>query len=172
MAISLKHNFVSTKSDGPNATLIRPSDWNAEHAITQATARILGRVTAGEGATEELTADQMRAFLNVAQKDAAPPVRTTTDASTTVLLADANGIIQTNHGSPNTVEVPSVLFVPGVTVRIVQIGAGQTTITPGIGATVRSAGGALKISARYGVAWIHCWSIAPFEWVAYGDLTT
>lgn len=56
MAISLKHAFTSGKSDGADATLVQPSNWNAEHALTLATGRLLGRTTAGTGAAEEISA--------------------------------------------------------------------------------------------------------------------
>ncbi len=54
MAISLKHSFVSPKSDGTDSTLVQPSNWNAEHQLSMATARIVGRTTAGAGAAEEI----------------------------------------------------------------------------------------------------------------------
>ena len=54
MAISLKHLFQSAKTDGPDTTIVQPSDWNDEHVLTQATNRLLGRTTAGAGATEEI----------------------------------------------------------------------------------------------------------------------
>jgi adhesin HecA-like repeat protein len=56
MAISNKHKYVSGKADGGDTSLVRPSNWNDEHDLTMATARILGRTTAGTGAVEELTA--------------------------------------------------------------------------------------------------------------------
>lgn len=55
MTISLKHAFTSAKSDGADATLVRPSNWNAEHTLTLATDRLLGRQTSGSGAVEEIT---------------------------------------------------------------------------------------------------------------------
>lgn len=55
MAISLKHLFQSAKTDGPDNTIVQPSDWNDEHVLTQATGKILGRTTAGAGATEEIS---------------------------------------------------------------------------------------------------------------------
>lgn len=55
MAISLKHLFTSAKVDGPDSTLIQPSNWNAEHVLTMATARLLGRTTASTGAAEEIS---------------------------------------------------------------------------------------------------------------------
>lgn len=65
MTISLTHAYVSAKADGSDPTLIQPSHWNAEHAIQMATSRLLGRVTAGDGAAEELTADQLWTFLGI-----------------------------------------------------------------------------------------------------------
>lgn len=65
MTISLKHAFASGKADGSDATLVQPSNWNAEHTLTMATARVLGRVTASTGVVEELTSDQLWTFLNI-----------------------------------------------------------------------------------------------------------
>lgn len=55
MAVSLKHKFTSAKSDGGDSTLIRPSNWNDEHDLTIATARLVGRTTAGAGTIEEIS---------------------------------------------------------------------------------------------------------------------
>lgn len=55
MTISLKHTFQSAKADGVDTTLVQPSNWNAEHTITCATDKVLGRATAGTGAVEEIT---------------------------------------------------------------------------------------------------------------------
>jgi microcystin-dependent protein len=65
MAISFKHLFSSVKADGPDPTLIQPSNWNAEHAITMATGNLLGRVAAGTGTWAELNAAAIYTFLNV-----------------------------------------------------------------------------------------------------------
>lgn len=54
MTVSLKHNFQSAKADGTDASLIQPSNWNAEHELTIATNKLLGRATAGTGAAEEI----------------------------------------------------------------------------------------------------------------------
>lgn len=56
MAVSLRHAFQSAQADGPDSSKIQPSNWNAEHTLTCATARLLGRTTAGAGVVEELTA--------------------------------------------------------------------------------------------------------------------
>lgn len=54
MAISLKHTFQSAKADGADTTLVQPSNWNAEHTITAAAGKVLGRDTSGAGVVQEL----------------------------------------------------------------------------------------------------------------------
>jgi hypothetical protein len=55
MTVSLTHSFTNPKADGGDTTIVRPSDWNAEHVITMATSRLLGRTTASTGAVEEIS---------------------------------------------------------------------------------------------------------------------
>ena len=54
MTVSLKHTFQSAKPDGTDASLVQPSSWNAEHELTIATNKLLGRATAATGAAEEI----------------------------------------------------------------------------------------------------------------------
>jgi len=54
MTISFKHAFTSAKADGTDSTLIQPSNWNAEHVITLAAAKVLGRDSSSPGAVQEL----------------------------------------------------------------------------------------------------------------------
>ncbi len=51
MTVSLTH---STPADG-SFSATGATAWNAEHVLTQATNRLLGRTTAGAGATEEIS---------------------------------------------------------------------------------------------------------------------
>lgn len=53
--ISLTHQFQSAKADGPDSTQVQPSNWNAQHVLNMATARIIGRTTAGSGPAEEIS---------------------------------------------------------------------------------------------------------------------
>ena len=94
-------------------------------------------------------------------------------ASSTLVLAAANKLIEINNGSANTLGVPlnsTDAFPIGTQILIAQQGAGQTTITPVSGVTLRSSGGKLKISAQYGVATLI--KRATDEWYVAGDLTT
>lgn len=54
MTISLKHSFASPKADGTDSTLVQPSNWNAEHSLSLAAGKVLGRVTGSAGAAQEL----------------------------------------------------------------------------------------------------------------------
>ena len=55
MTVSLKHSFTSGVSDSGDASLVQPSNWNAEHSITMASGKLLGRYSASTGAVEEIT---------------------------------------------------------------------------------------------------------------------
>jgi hypothetical protein len=94
-------------------------------------------------------------------------------ASYTLVLADANKLIEINNASANTLGVPTNAtdaFPIGTQILIAQQGAGQTTITPVAGVTLRSSGGKLKIAAQYGIATLI--KRATNEWYVAGDLTT
>lgn len=54
MTIQIKHAFTSLKGDGGDATLVRPSNWNAAHTFQLATGKLVGRLTAGAGDAEEI----------------------------------------------------------------------------------------------------------------------
>lgn len=46
---SIKHKFVSPKPDGAETDLVRPSDWNAEHAFELTGSGAVARLGAGTG---------------------------------------------------------------------------------------------------------------------------
>jgi hypothetical protein len=60
--IEIKHPFASAKPDGPDATKVQATNWNAGHILTQAASRMLGIPGAVPGATEEMTSAQVLAF--------------------------------------------------------------------------------------------------------------
>ena len=66
--VSIKHKKVLTIPDDPDAVaagMVVSSDWNDDLDTSMATARILGRDTAGTGAIEELDAATARALLQL-----------------------------------------------------------------------------------------------------------
>lgn len=55
MTTTVKHPFESAKADGPDSTLVKPSDWNNDHDMASDSAGfVLGRDTSGSGAIQEL----------------------------------------------------------------------------------------------------------------------
>lgn len=54
MTLAITHTFQSAKGDGTDATLVRPSNWNAAHTTSMANLNLLGNNSGGVGAIQEL----------------------------------------------------------------------------------------------------------------------
>jgi hypothetical protein len=92
-------------------------------------------------------------------------------ASYTLVLTDANKLVELNVATANTLTVPlnsSVAFPIGTQILVSQYGAGACTITPISGVTVRSEGAKLKTNGQYSGATLV--KIATDEWYAFGNL--
>lgn len=92
-------------------------------------------------------------------------------ASYTLVLTDDGDVVTMNVASANTLTVPlnsSVPFPIGTQITIIQIGAGQTTITPTGGVTINGTPG-LKLRTQYSVATIL--KLGTDSWIAAGDLS-
>ena len=93
-------------------------------------------------------------------------------ASYTLVLSDADKIVEMNVASANNLTVPpnsSVAFSIGTQIIIAQYGAGQTTVVAGSGVTLRSDTGKLKIAVQYSAATLI--KIATDEWYVIGGLS-
>lgn len=55
MSITIKHPKVLSQADGTDNTVMRPSDFNANHELLMATAKLLGRGSADVGLVEEIS---------------------------------------------------------------------------------------------------------------------
>ena len=92
-------------------------------------------------------------------------------ASYTLVLADANKLVEMNVATANTLTVPTnatVAFPIGTQILIAQYGAGAATITAASGVTLRSESAKLKTNGQYAGATIV--KIATDEWYAFGNL--
>jgi hypothetical protein len=92
-------------------------------------------------------------------------------ASYTLVLADANKLVEMNVATANTLTVPTnatVAFPIGTQILIAQYGAGAVTITAASGVTLRSESSKLKTNGQYSGATLV--KIATDEWYAFGNL--
>lgn len=121
--------------------------------------------------------DELNEYLLVAHNADGTPLEivatTQSGTSYTLALSDANDIVEFTNASPVTVEVPpngTVAFPTGTVVGLYQYGAGQVTVAPGSGVTIRSPNGYLDLATQYSAAWLR--KRATNEWVLSGDLTS
>ena len=94
-----------------------------------------------------------------------------TGTTYTTVLADDGKLVTCDNGSAIALTIPpnsSVAYGIGTQINIMQLGAGQVTITAGAGVTLRSAGTKLKTNGQYAVA--TCCKIATDTWVVIGNL--
>lgn len=92
-------------------------------------------------------------------------------AAYTLALTDAGSVVETTSASAVTVTVPpnsSVAFPVGTVIELAQYGAGQITVAPGAGVTLRTAA---SLTSRTQYSTIGLRKRATDEWVVSGDLT-
>lgn len=91
----------------------------------------------------------------------------------TLVLADANTVVEVSNAAAKTVTVPphsSVAFAVGDVIEVDQMGAGQVTLAAGAGVTIHAQSGAMKLTGQYAACTLRC--RATDEWVLVGSLTT
>jgi len=86
-------------------------------------------------------------------------------ASYTLVLGDANNVVEQNVASSNTLTVPpnsSVAFPINTQITLTQYGVGLTTVVAGSGVTIRSSSGGLASPGQYFPMVL--WKVATDEW--------
>jgi len=116
MAITVKHKFVSTIPDDPDATLIRPSNWNDTHDLT-------GTVPIANGGTNATTAED--ALTNLGAYPASNPAGYGTGTVTSV-AATVPSFLSVS-GSPITTSGTLALTYSGTALPVANGGTGVTT---------------------------------------------
>lgn len=86
----------------------------------------------------------------------------------TLLASDVRKVIEMNVAGANTLTLPPDVFIAGDFGEGVQWGAGQTTITPGAGVSIRSEGDKYKTNAQYASFTWRC--VTPTEFHIAGSL--
>ncbi len=115
-------------------------------------------------------------LIEVTAAEATDAIRSvsTKTASDVARLADSARYVEMNVAEANVYTVPpnsELAFPVGATLKVTQLGAGATTIAPGLGVTLRSRASrlAMEISARLGQ--VELYQRAADDWIVSGDLT-
>ena len=133
MTVSLKHQFVSNVADSPDATLVQPSNWNAEHTLTANADSLLGAVTAGN-VTEITCTSAGRALLD----DADASAQRTTLGLGTISTQNANNVSITGGTIVANASGISIRDADASNVMTIAVGSNltaNTTLTLTTGAT-------------------------------------
>lgn len=101
MAISLKHLFVSAKTDSLDTSRVQPSNWNANHNLTMGPSAVIGRTTGAASAPAVeipmgATGQSLLAAANQAAAQAIIGTSTTADivaAATKTPPVDADSVV-------------------------------------------------------------------------------
>lgn len=91
----------------------------------------------------------------------------------TLVVGDNYKLVELNFSSGNNVIIPTNAAQPfpiGTQIILSQYGAGQVTVVPDTGVTLRSSGGKTKTAAQYAMATLI--KRGTNEWYLAGDLTT
>jgi hypothetical protein len=153
------------------ATTITTSDLTASRALTS---NASGKVAVATTTSTELGYVNGVTSAIQTQIDAKTNKLVVTNrqtASYTLVLSDADKLVETNNASANNLTVPlnsSVAFATGTQILLAQYGAGQTTIVATSGVTIRSNGAKLKLNAQYSGATLI--KIDTNEWYLFGDI--
>lgn len=114
--------------------------------------------------------DTRIAALEATAGAVAVTANTQTGTTYTLVLGDAGKVVEMNNASANVLTIPpnsSVAFPTGTVLEVCQYGAGQTTISPGSGVTLRPAG---TLAARTQYSTVGLRKRGTNEWVLAGDL--
>jgi hypothetical protein len=114
---------------------------------------------------------QQIAKAQIRDHGALDAITTESTTSRTLGLSDNGSLISCTNGSAVTITIPTnaaVAFVVGTTVAIEQHGAGQVTISPDTGVTLRKRSSTGKTAAQYATAQLV--KLATNEWLLFGDL--
>jgi hypothetical protein len=96
----------------------------------------------------------------------------TQTANYTLVLTDANKVVEMNNASARTITVPpntDVAFPTGTIVELCNINTGLVSVVAGSGVTVRSVGSFLDLDGQWATASLR--KRATNEWVLTGEIT-
>jgi hypothetical protein len=155
-------SFATNRADGTAMATTHALDHNnANDAVNKIEAE-LGISPSGAAATVAARIVELATLVTA-----------TTQSGTTYTLAlvDAGTVIEFSNAGAVTLTVPAnatIAFPVGSLVGLLQYGAGQITVAPAGGVTLRAPGALLHTAAQYSAIWLR--KRATDEWVLSGDL--
>ena len=151
---------AATTIDTEDLTVSRAlvSDGSGKVAVSDVTSTELGYL---DGVTSSVQ-------TQVDSKTAKSITTNRQTASYTLVLADADKLVEMNVATANNLTVPASVFSAGTQILLAQYGAGQTTIVAGAGMTIRSNGAKLKLNVQYSGATLVF--ISATESYLFGDI--
>jgi hypothetical protein len=152
---------------GGDATTADIADSTDKRYVTDAQLTVIGN-TSGTNSGDNATNSQYSG-LDAAKTNKLITTNRQT-ASYTLVLADADKLVEMNVGSANNLTVPASVFSAGQQILLAQYGAGQTTIIAGSGMTIRSNGGKLKLNVQYSGATLIF--LSSSEAYLFGDIVS
>ena len=168
---------IQTQLDGKQATITGAATTIDDADLTAS--RALVSDGSGKVAVSDVTSTELGYLDGVTsavqtQVDAKTAKLITTNrqtASYTLVLSDADKLVEMNVATANNLTIPlnsSVAFATGTQILLAQYGAGQTTVVATSGVTIRSNGGKLKLNVQYSGATLI--KIRTDEWYLFGDI--
>jgi hypothetical protein len=152
---------------GADATTADIADSSNKRYVTDAQLTVIGN-TSGTNSGDNATNSQYSG-LDAAKTNKLIITNRQT-ASYTLVLSDADKLVEMNVGSANNLTVPASVFSAGQQILLAQYGAGQTTIVAGSGMTIRSNGGKLKLNVQYSGATLIF--LSSSEAYLFGDIVS
>lgn len=124
----------------------------------------------GRTLVDDADAATARATISAEQLGVRTALNSQSGTSYTLVLTDAGKVLETTNAASVTITIPpnsSVAFATGTWIDFYQYGAGQVTLAPGAGVTLRAADSKLKTRAQYSALTIV--KRGTDEWVVFGD---
>jgi hypothetical protein len=149
---------LSNVANSDTTTTANITDSSNKRFVTDAQLVVIGNTSGTNTGDQDLS--------NLATKNVTLDRKV---ASYVLQASDNNKLIEMNVGSGNSVTINNSIFSAGNQILVAQYGSGQVTFTAGLGVTLRSASGKLKLTGQYSMATIV--AISASEFYIAGDLT-
>lgn len=172
LAAASAQSMGLTWIDSPQSLVTTKGDL-----VAASGASAVGRVGAGANNTV-LVADSAQTFgikWSTLTSDQVPvgTLNAQTGTTYTFVAADAGDYVTFSSASATTATVPAasaVAYTTGTVINLIQVGAGQVTVSGAAGVTVNGFGGATKLAGQWAAAQLV--NRATNTWTLIGNITT